>query len=204
MVASLKPAYHIPLSPTALRMLGEICAIQGQIEWLMQECLFLLLDMNLDDVGAILGSTRFGNNVDIWARIVRDRCTDKRTLAHVKAVVAGVAALTGGRNDFIHAIFVKEDHGWVGVAPDPLRGPGRIVAMRTKGGKITPVSRVRVVRNAAAEISRRLLKVREAAFEVRLKMYDGHPPSPDRSQLQQLIRRNKGGPHSERVPTNRL
>jgi hypothetical protein len=204
MAASLKPAYHIPLSPAELRLLGEICAIQGQIEWLMQECLFLLLDMNLGDVGVILGSTRFANNVDIWARIVRDKCDDKRVLAEVKAVVAAVAALTAGRNDFIHAIFVKWNDGWVGVAPRPLRGPGQIVAMRTRGGKITPISRVRVVRNAAAEISQQLLKIREAAFEVRLKMYGEHPPSPDRSQPQRRARRNKARPHSERVPANQL
>jgi hypothetical protein len=104
----MKPALHIPLSDASLRMLGEICAIQGQIERLMQESLWMLLDMWIDDAAAILGSTNLRNNVDIWARIVSSKCEDRRTLAHVTAVVDGIATLTTGRNDFIHAIFAKE------------------------------------------------------------------------------------------------
>jgi hypothetical protein len=192
-LSTMRPAYHIPLSAAELRMIGEICAIQGQIDWLMQESLWILLDISPNDAAAILDSTNVRNNVDIWAKLIRAKCEDKRTLGHVAVVAKGIASLTAGRNDFVHAFFVKETahvtelpngtlamSGWLGFAPHPLREPGRVVAMRTKGGKLTPVNRIRVVRNAAARISQRLLKVRLRVVELRVKAEDAQPPSPDK------------------------
>jgi hypothetical protein len=202
MRSSVKPAYHIPLSPAALRMIGEICAIQGQIEHLMQDCLFLLLDMNLDDVRAILGSTRIGNNIDIWARIVRDKCSDKATLRQVDAVVAETAALAAGRNDFVHAVFARQTtDGWIGFARHRIRKPGRTVGIRTRSGKLTPVSRVRAVRNAASRISLRLLKVHDEALRIRLRAGSDEPlPSwLEKPKRRPRARRTRATPRSERV-----
>jgi hypothetical protein len=58
----------------------------------------------------------------------------------------------------------------------PARRKGRVLAIRTKGGKRTPISRIRAVRNAAAKISQRLLKIEDRLFELREASQDGRLP----------------------------
>ena len=52
-----EPAFPIPLLQTDLAMIGEFCAIQGQIETLIQRTAKLLLAVSDDAIMAILGST---------------------------------------------------------------------------------------------------------------------------------------------------
>jgi len=68
---TVTPAYAIPLSQTELSLIGEICAIQGQIEFLMQTITRTLLGVDHVTVLAILGSTTIGTNADIFIKIVR-------------------------------------------------------------------------------------------------------------------------------------
>lgn len=82
-------------------MIGEFCAIQGQIETLIQRTARLLLAVSDELIMAILGSTSIRVNCDIWIKICRERINDadllkvaeqaaarmSRILAHIEYVL---------------------------------------------------------------------------------------------------------------------
>lgn len=47
-VKRIAPAFRIPLAEAELMMLGELCAIQGQVEHLLIHTLHYVLDVRLE------------------------------------------------------------------------------------------------------------------------------------------------------------
>lgn len=157
----MEPAFHIPLDEDELRTLGEISAIQGQIELSITLTVQLLLDISHETALRILGSTSLGNNIDIWHRIVLEKAPEQRATAD--RVKADVQALTEGRNDFIHAIY-GADPGHAGIAlfsgvKHPVKwssfGDFKRIAMRVRNQKKKPVAEMRTVRAIAVRVSLR-------------------------------------------------
>jgi hypothetical protein len=64
--AAPAPAYHIPLSDSELRLVGEIAAIQGQIEYLLGQAMQAMLDISTDAVYATMHSASLKINTLIF------------------------------------------------------------------------------------------------------------------------------------------
>ena len=121
MSSPINPAYHIPLQDLDLVMIGEICAIQGQIEYLMQNIVRQLLAVKIETVLAILCSTSIKINANIWINIVREKCNEAEALKVSEEAFEKMESLVKGRNDFVHAIYAQGgnsgssgfgSHGW--------------------------------------------------------------------------------------------
>ena len=67
------PAFHIALGDEELKMVGEICAIQGQIEWLMLSTVTHLLELDQAAADAVMAAT----SLETKAKI-RKKGTDQR------------------------------------------------------------------------------------------------------------------------------
>src|SRR5438045_2729111 len=100
----IKPAFRIPLAYTELKMLGELCAIQGQVEHLLVHTLHYVLDVRLETARAILSSNSIHTNAKTWIAIFQEKCNDKQVLEWAKSGFGLVEGITRGRNDFVHAI----------------------------------------------------------------------------------------------------
>jgi hypothetical protein len=98
----------MPLSKTDLAMIGEFCAIQGQIETLIQRTARLLLAVSDELIMAILGSTSFRVNCDIWIKICRERINDPDLLKVAEQAHKSAEIISEGRSNFVHAMFESQ------------------------------------------------------------------------------------------------
>lgn len=165
----MKPAYHIPLKATTLQLIGEICAIQGQVEWMMQNTVRELLKIDNETVQRIMGSTSIATNAEIWIRLIRKKESRKSVLRHAEQALSDIRELAEGRNDFVHAVYMRK--GQIGthsyfvyygdIADEGgVRNTDRLaVAMRVRNRKIVPVDKLREIRDVAASISIRMAHV---------------------------------------------
>jgi hypothetical protein len=155
----MKPAYHIPLSETELRLIGETCAIQGQIEFLMQQTVLHLLDADFATALAIMGSTSIHTNVDVWLAVIRDKCADSDLVGLAEQIKRDMAEAVKGRNDFVHALFARTTADGRGIhlsTNPPIVEDGIPVAVRARTRNQRPASDIQAVRNSAAKISREI------------------------------------------------
>jgi hypothetical protein len=170
----MKPAYHIPLTPKELQTLGELCAIQGQIEKLMQDTVALLLEVG-DQLGkAIMGSSSMEANSLIWITTVRQRVKDETARAWAEIAYRELKDLAAGRNDFVHAAYgqnlgesARIQMFGFSISTGPMviaKGRGSM-AMRVKSGKRRPVSDLQDVRDKAARLSNIFAAVEISAVE---------------------------------------
>ena len=153
---TVTPAYAIPLSQTELSLIGEICAIQGQIEFLMQTITRTLLGVDHVTVLAILGSTTIGTNADIFIKIVRLKVlSHPNGLCAAEFAYAGIRELAEGRNDFVHALYAHAagPDGFVLALEHRARAPMKVVAIRMKKHTRREVTDLQLVRDHAAKIS---------------------------------------------------
>jgi hypothetical protein len=161
------PAYHIPLRQKDLALIGEICAIQGQIEWMMLNTVRDALDIEKALALRIMGSTAIGANSDIWMRCVRKKQRNKYILAMAERAVADIKELSEGRNDFVHAAYFarrksEPDKPFTFYAERgarPLPTGLEAVAVRVRNQRTIPVSKLQSVRDAASVISIRIAHV---------------------------------------------
>jgi hypothetical protein len=161
------PAYHIPLDDEQLKLIGEICAIQGQIEWMMLNTVWFALGIEQQLANRIMGSTSIGTNADIWIRCVRKKQRNKYMLAMAERAFSDIKDLAEGRNDFVHATYFarrpeQPDTPFTFVAEEgtpPVEFGVEAVAVRVRNQKTVPVSKLKSVRDAAAEISIRIAHV---------------------------------------------
>jgi hypothetical protein len=159
------PAYDIPLTKTQLQTLGELCAIQGQVEYLMIETLVHTADFSRETARKILGSTGIRANSEIWIALIREKqWKDKETLEYAEAAYKLIKDLAEGRNDFVHAIFAwGAAGGWTltGFVPKTKLPTGErsAVAIRIRNAKQRSADELPKVRDQAAEISRILDKL---------------------------------------------
>ncbi len=99
-------------------MIGELCAIQGQIETLIQRTAKLLLSVSDELIMAILGSMSIRVNCDIWIKICREHVNDPGLLKVAEEAYKSVTTISEGRSAFVHAIFENEHR----IATVPLDG----------------------------------------------------------------------------------
>ncbi len=145
------PAFHIPLSADELKALGELVAIHGQIEYLMEEMTRLALAVNVETARKILGSAGAKTNSDVWIAIIREKCAKRpNALAAAEAAFALMPEISQHRNELIHAIFVSQFPGgiYIGTQPDP--NMGKAVARRFKPRTITAATEIAGRRDKAA------------------------------------------------------
>jgi hypothetical protein len=163
-----KPALHIPLTDEQLKMIGEICAIQGQIEMLMTDTVILLLAIRPAAGNAIMATTSMEAKASIWLEVIHSKLTDANILSKADTVFGMLKQLTKGRNDFIHAFYAKEtiSKAILIVASDYPEtfdiNPGDIVAVRTRGGARRLVSDIKRVRDGAADLSTLFIEIKSA------------------------------------------
>lgn len=129
----MRPAFQIPLSAREFRLIGQLCAIQAQVEWSMQVAAKFLLDVPMDTALKLLGATSMKTNADIWIRLVRDKHTDPSAKAWAEQAYQLIIELVRGRNDFVHslygvdlsAVFGDENGKFMMVPHGPRKGRGR-------------------------------------------------------------------------------
>lgn len=155
----IEPAFHIPATDDELKMIGELVAIQGQIEFLMQQSLLFAAGLLPDAARTVLGSSGVRQNAEVWLTIMGSFYRDAPDPLAVSTYIhKEIASLSGGRNDFIHAFYAEEvgQPPYVGILYGPNPSPyrqGRYVAVRTRSGKRTPLTDLPEVRDRAAKIS---------------------------------------------------
>ena len=86
-------------------MVGEICAIQGQIEFLLQRIVKQVLDLDFESTLAIMtASNSLKTTSRIALLVIKRKCADPETIKLAEDAFAQVEDLTKGRNDFVHAV----------------------------------------------------------------------------------------------------
>ena len=153
----VEPAYAIAASDTDLQLIGELCAIQGQMEYLMHRIVQHLLQTGDNATRKILGSTSIGTNIDLWLWVIRNKCPFPELVKLAEDIQGEISTLAQGRNDFVHALYAQgnmEDTSF-GLVSGGKYHPafGGSVAVRMKTGKKRSTSDLLSVRNTAARLS---------------------------------------------------
>lgn len=196
----MKPAFHISLTATEIRLVAELAAIQSQIEWLMQLSLVDILGCKFATARKILGSTNMAPNSEIWIAAIREKTkpTDEKA-QWAEWAFSEMAHIAKGRNDFLHTLFgFTDDQGanvwfqWAHIAKPRLEKRERI-ALRVKSAVRAPIEELEAVRNRAAYLSIAMAHI-EALFD------SGDGKSPWRRRLGGPLPPLKGetGPHKAR------
>lgn len=171
-----EPAFPVPLTEKQLALLGEICAIQGQIETLMQETLERGLNIKIETAARALGHGGIRNNAEVWKALLLDGAIDDEFIDVVQKVHKAIETLAKGRNDFVHAEYKSagvdlsvDDQGTISTEMAS-------VAVRVKTRTTRDTSDLKLVRDEAARISRMMGHL--------LYLLQGHPsPSPWRGKF---------------------
>jgi hypothetical protein len=155
-----EPAWHIPLSDDELRTLGELCAIQGQIEWLMLLTVMVLLRVTWEKARKLLGSPNISANARVWLAAVEKKASRETTKQLAKAVVDEIDVIRQRRNSFVHALFAtaenEEDSFSLrrsGVPDNLQRGVTPRPAVAVHNLKTRPMANLKDTRDKAAMIS---------------------------------------------------
>jgi hypothetical protein len=77
------PAFNTILDDTSLKLLGEICVIQGQIEIAMVSTVRHLLNVPMGLARQLMGSTNVENNAIIWRGTIQAKCQRKPDLIRI-------------------------------------------------------------------------------------------------------------------------
>jgi hypothetical protein len=167
-----EPAYNIPLDPEEKQLVGELVAIQGQIEYILGHIVAMLTGVGHEAMLAIMQSPSLKVNTHIFITVVRSKCTDARLLEIAEDVFDRMEDLSKGRNDFIHALFASDAGGTAFTLIQSGWGisayPPKPVAVKTGSYRKRDVDELQAVRDEAAKISCAL-----AHIERCLQM--GHP-----------------------------
>ena len=171
------PAWPIPLSIEEKIALGELVAIQGQIEHMMRlvlaystyggnrerknggEPIFPIVNINGDPLGRA---------VKKWIEALHKRLKNADFLATADALAARIADHLETRNAFIHGAYAHypmQDGRPTGVlfdVPENARGvPGPVMVFRAKDWDLRPVSAILDARDEAANLSLDLRRFNE-------------------------------------------
>lgn len=157
--------------------LGELVAIQGQIEHLMR----LILDRSsyapqgTKSSGAPvhplvnISKLPLGQAVQTWIATLRKRFRQPDLLASAEALATRITTHVETRNAFLHATyahFPMHDGRPTGIlfeVREDARGvPGPVMAFRAKDWDLRPVAQIKDARDEAAGIARALWELREA------------------------------------------
>jgi hypothetical protein len=151
----IEPAYHIPLGASELNLVGEIAAINGQIEYLLGHVVNLLLGISHEAMLAVMHSSSIKNNTYIFVTVARAKCRDPELLRIAEDVFTRMEALSKGRNDFIHAIYASDAAGTAFTLTAGIARPvvTDTVAVKTGSYKKRSITELQAVRDEAAKIS---------------------------------------------------
>lgn len=105
------PAFNIPASDDDLRTLGELCAIQGQIELLMQITVMVMSKTSLARARKHVSSSNISLNASVWLDVVEKNVSRANSKSLARAVVKEINIIRQGRNDFVHAFFAFGEGG---------------------------------------------------------------------------------------------
>lgn len=142
-------------------MLGEVVAIQGQIEWSMQATVCRLLNVDGALCRTIMGSTSVEANSTIWVRSIRDKASSEDAKLWAEWAYKEIARLAQGRNDFVHAVYgiprldAPGDFLMIGTDGDGdlhfAQSGG--LAIRVKNREARPAAEIAAVRAGLAKLS---------------------------------------------------
>jgi hypothetical protein len=156
------PAFNIPLTDQEKQLLGEIVAIQGQIEFLLGAIVHDALGLDRNAMHAIMHSASLKVNAHIFITVIRAKITNQVTLASAENIFARMEALSKGRNDFIHALYAYDEAGaeFSLVSGLEMRPIENTVAVKTGSDSKRTTRDLLAVRDEAASISQELSLVR--------------------------------------------
>jgi len=165
---SLSPAFHIPLSDNDFKLIGELCAIQGQIELIMQMTVMALLKKSLRSVRKLMDSPNMTSNTNVWLNAVETHVPGEIFKELARTVADEIAVLREGRNDFVHAFYAVagETEGSFGMHRDidgaspPMDDNPAVAVHRLK---TKPMGRLKETRDKAAVLSRFVLLIMRIA-----------------------------------------
>jgi hypothetical protein len=148
----MEPAYHIPLTDAQLMLLGELCAIQGQIEYGMQQIVRRLEGISPAQTRQLMGANGMRNNAERFIVIVRNKCKEASLVAIAENAFKSLDKFSAGRVDFVHAIYGTDESDGFSLSFNTASA-GQPVAVRTRNHKKTQLSSLQKVRDEAARIS---------------------------------------------------
>jgi hypothetical protein len=156
------PAFNIPLTDEEKQLIGEIVAIQGQIEFLLGAIVHDALGLDRDAMFAIMHSASLKVNTYIFITVIRAKITNEFTLASAENIFTRMETLSKGRNDFIHALYAYDetDGGFSLVSGLEMRPIENTVAVKIGSYRKRTAQDLLAVRDEAAFISQELSLVR--------------------------------------------
>jgi len=172
----MRPAFHIPLTEDELRTLGEIAAIQGQIEFFMSRVAALLLGLPPGNASLVLGTTSAHARAKAWRAITDYKIPDGAWRERGEAISAEYIQFTQRRNDLIHGLFAYSLSELGGI----LIGPNEVtdlvadrVNFAVKGSRRdTQICELQDVRDQAARLTHELNKLWQALVSGEIVRYD--------------------------------
>jgi hypothetical protein len=163
------PAWPIPLSIAEKIALGELVAIQGQIEHMMRLALdYSTYGGNKERKNGgepiypyvSIRSAPLGSAVKAWIATLRKRLKSKDLLATAEALAPRIAAHVETRNAFIHGAYAHIPYdgdrpsGILFDIREEMRGVEYpVMAFRAKDWELRPVAGIAVAREEAALLS---------------------------------------------------
>lgn len=163
----MQPAYNIPLSNKELKWLGELCAIQGQIEMLMSNTVMHLLDVSYDVANTILRPTSARVNAKVWISIVRCKSSSQNFLKKAENIYSTMPDVFKDRNIVVHGLYGHEsDKGFYALYGDGVVNDDPVVAVRRGDQSRHSVDKIKEARDSAARLSRELHELIVPLIEV--------------------------------------
>jgi hypothetical protein len=98
------PALHIPASDDELRMIGELCALQSQIELLMQLTAMVLRKTSLRRARKLLSSANFRGQCAKLARRHQEERAATGDQGSCQGSVDEIEVIKLGRHDFVQVV----------------------------------------------------------------------------------------------------
>jgi len=180
------PAFNIPLTDQEKQLLGEIVAIQGQIEFLLGLIVEHLTGVDRKANLAIMHSASLKINTHIFVTVVRSKVKNEFTREAAENIFTRMEALAKGRNDFVHAIYAADAEGtplgFSLVSGLELQPDAEPVAIRTGNWSKRAAADLLAVRDEAALISQELSLVRLYIHSPNQGPTGPQDASPDKSE----------------------
>ena len=114
-------AYHIRLTELELQLVGEITAIQCQIENLLRNTIQAMLDPSTDAYFPVMDCDSLITTTYIFERIARKKAPTDELRALAKNISTRTKELSKGHNDFTHAIYAVARPDFKGVRDEAAK-----------------------------------------------------------------------------------
>jgi hypothetical protein len=153
----MKPAFALGLNAEQLKLIGEICMIQSQIDLHMVSTVQHLLKVSYRTALDILGSTAIENRIKVWADVIRDKGGNEELTKLAEKLQTEARIWTGKRNSIIHGIAYVEIAPKDGVilVGEPGYETGKVTLGKVKTASTEDLDATEIasVRDTAAKFS---------------------------------------------------